>query len=87
VTDTFAVHLGSGVYLDASGKIVFRAPDNAQVYQAPGGFRLDTQKIQDTFKVLSDILPATDDEKKKWIVWAEKLVEKKQCNLPHWKFL
>ena len=69
MTDTFAVHLGSGVYLDASGKIVFRAPDNAQVYQAPGGFRLDTQKIQDTFKDLSDILPATDDEKKKWEKW------------------
>jgi hypothetical protein len=27
MTDTFAVHLGGGAYLDASGKIVFGAPD------------------------------------------------------------
>ena len=53
MADSFAVHLGGGAYLDASGKIIFGAPDNAQIYQAPGGFRLDTKKIQEAFKDLS----------------------------------
>jgi hypothetical protein len=69
MTDSFAVHLGGGAYLDASGKLVFGTPDNAQIYQAPGGFRLDTKKIQEAFKDLSGILPADDDAKKKWLKW------------------
>jgi hypothetical protein len=69
MTDSFAVHLGGGAYLDASGKIVFGTPDNAQIYQAPGGFRLDTKKIQEAFKDLSGMLPADDDAKKKWLKW------------------
>jgi hypothetical protein len=69
MTDSFAVHLGGGAYLDASGKIVFGAPDNAQIYQAPGGFRLDTKKIQEAFKDLSGMLPADDAAKKKWLEW------------------
>lgn len=69
MTDSFAVHLGGGAYLDASGNIVFGAPTGAQIYQPPGGFRLDTKKLQDTFKDLSNILPRNDSEKKKWIEW------------------
>lgn len=69
MTDSFAVHLGGGAYLDASGKLVFGSPDNAQIYQAPGGFRLDTKKIQDAFKDLSGLLPADDAAKKKWTKW------------------
>ena len=57
MADSFAVHLGGGVYLDASGNIVFGPPSKAQIYQAPGGFRVDPKKIQDAFKDLSDILP------------------------------
>ena len=63
------VHLGGGAYLDASGKIIFGAPDNAQIYQAPGGFRLETKKIQEAFKDLSGMLPADDAAKKKWLEW------------------
>lgn len=69
MTDSFAVHIGGGAYIDASGKIVFGAPTNAQVYQAPKGFRLDAKKLQDTFKDLSDILPRNDEAKKKWMEW------------------
>jgi hypothetical protein len=69
MADGFAVHLGGGVYLDASGNIVFGPPSKAQIYQPPGGFRLDTKKIQDAFKDLSDILPRNDDGKKKWTEW------------------
>ena len=69
MTDSFAVHLGGGAYLDASGKIVFGPPANAQIYQAPGGFHLDTKKIQEAFKDLSGLLPADDDAKKKWLKW------------------
>ena len=58
MTDSFAVHLGGGVYLDASGKIAIGAPDNTQVYQVPGGFRLDTKKIQEAAKDLSGLLPS-----------------------------
>jgi hypothetical protein len=60
----FVVHLGGGAYLDSSGKIVFGVPTGAQIYQPPGGFRLDTKKLQDTFKDLSDILPLDDAAKK-----------------------
>jgi len=69
MTDSFAVHLGGGAYLDASGKIVFGASTRAQIYQVPGGFRLDTKKLQDTFKDLSAILPRNDADKKKWMEW------------------
>lgn len=69
MTDSFAVHLGGGAYLDASGKIVFGAPTGAQIYQAPGGFRLDAKKLQDTFKDLSNILPQSEEDKKKWMEW------------------
>ncbi len=69
MADGFAVHLGGGVYLDASGNIVFGPPSKAQIYQPPGGFRLDTKKIQDAFKDLSDILPRDDSGKKKWTEW------------------
>jgi hypothetical protein len=69
MSDSFAVHLGGGLYLDASGKIAFGAPDDAQIYQAPGGFRLDTKKIQDAFKDLSGLLPADDAAKEKWKNW------------------
>ena len=71
MTNTFAVHLGGGAYLDASGKIVFGAPSGAQIYQTPGGFRLpvDAKQLQDTFKDLSDILPHDEAGKKKWMAW------------------
>ena len=69
MADSFAVHLGGGTYLDASGNLVFGQPSGAQIYEPPGGFRLDTKKIQDAFKDLSDILPANDDAKKKWMDW------------------
>jgi hypothetical protein len=45
------------------------------------------EELQQTLEPEPPWETLTDDEKKKWIVWAEKLVEKKQCNLPHWKFL
>src|SRR5262249_3534236 len=67
--DTFDVHLGGVAYLDASGQIVFGPPDNAQVYQAPDGFRLDTKKLEEAFKDLSGMLPANPDDKKKWQDW------------------
>jgi hypothetical protein len=69
MTTSFAVHLGGGAYLDSSGNIVFGAPTGAQIYQAPGGFKLDTKKLQDAFKDLSDILPRDDNAKKKWMEW------------------
>jgi hypothetical protein len=69
MADSFAVHIGGGTYLDADGKIVFGAPTGAQIYEAPGGFRLDTKKVQDAFKDLSGMLPADDDAKKKWQEW------------------
>ena len=65
----FAVHLGGGAYLDSSGTIRFQTPPDAQVYEAPAGFKIDHKKLQDTFKDLSGILPSTDDEKQKWIDW------------------
>jgi hypothetical protein len=69
MTDSFAVHLGGGTYLDASGKIVVGPPSAAQIYKIPDGFRLDTKKIQDIFKDLSGILPSSDEDKKKWAEW------------------
>jgi hypothetical protein len=69
VADPFAVHLGGGAYLDSSGHITFGAPSGAQIYQAPGGFKLDTKKIQDAAKDLSGLLPTSDDDKKKWMQW------------------
>ena len=69
MTNDFAVHLGGGVYLDSSGTIVFGPPTGAQIYQPPGGFKIDTKKIQDAFKDLSGILPQSDDDKQKWIKW------------------
>ena len=69
MADSFAVHIGGGTYLDADGKIVFGAPTGAQTYEAPGGFHLDTKKIQDAVKDLSGLLPADDDAKKKWKEW------------------
>jgi hypothetical protein len=65
----FAVHLGGGAYLDSSGTIRFQMPPDAQVYEAPAGFKIDHKKLQDTFKDLSGILPSTDAEKQKWIDW------------------
>jgi hypothetical protein len=69
VANDFAVHLGGGAYLDSSGKIVFGPPTGAQIYQVPGGFRIDTKKIQEAFKDLSSILPQSDDDKQKWMKW------------------
>src|SRR6266487_657481 len=57
MSDSFAVHLGGGLYLDASGNLVFGPPTNAQIYQAPKGYSVDLKKIQETFKDLADILP------------------------------
>jgi hypothetical protein len=65
----FAVHLGGGVYLDSVGTVTFQAPPDAQIYEAPAGFKIDHKKLQDTFKDLSGILPSTDEEKAKWIKW------------------
>ena len=48
--DSYAVHLGGGAYLDASGNILFAAASGAQIYQAPGGFRLDTKELQDAHR-------------------------------------
>jgi hypothetical protein len=69
MANSFAVHLGGGAYLDASGNIVFGPPSGAQIYAAPGGFRLDTKKVQEAFKDLSDILPRDEAGKKKWMDW------------------
>src|SRR4029450_7485324 len=75
--DSFAVHLGGGLYLDASGKLVFGPPTNAQIYQAPKSYSLDLKKIQDTFKDLSAILPRDEAGKQKWKDFGvpQKLVE------------
>ena len=77
MADTFAVNLGGGLYLDASGNLVFGPPTNAQIYHAPQGYAVDLKKIQETFKDLADILPADEDGKKKWADWGvpPKLVE------------
>ncbi|MGI9079178.1 MAG: hypothetical protein ACR2G6_17890 [Gemmatimonadaceae bacterium] len=69
MSESFAVHIGGGAYLDASGNIVFGPPSGAQIYQAPTGFRVDTKKIQEVFKDLSDILPRDEDGRKKWRDW------------------
>lgn len=69
MSDSYAVHIGGGAYLDASGNLVFGAPDKAQIYEAPGGFRVDTQKLQDAFKSLSGLLPNDDKGKKQWTDW------------------
>ena len=77
MADTFAVHLGGGLYLDASGNLVFGPPTNAQIYHAPEGYSVDLKKIQETFKDLADILPRDEDGKRKWKDWGvpPKLVE------------
>jgi hypothetical protein len=69
MADEFAVHLGGGIYLDARGNVSYGSSSAAQVYEAPGGFKLDTKKIEETFKDLSDLLPRDADAKKKWIEW------------------
>ena len=69
MADNFAVHLGGGIYLDARGNLVYGPQTGMQVYEAPGGFRLDTKKIQETFKDLSDLLPRDEAAQKKWIEW------------------
>jgi hypothetical protein len=69
MTDSFAVHLGGGAYLDASGNIVFGPPSGAQIYETPGGFRLDLKPVQEAFKDLSDILPHDEAGMKKWKDW------------------
>jgi hypothetical protein len=69
MTDSFAVHLGGGAYLDANGNLTFGAPDVAQTYQPPGGFKLDTKFVKETFKDLSDILPHDAESRKKWMDW------------------
>jgi hypothetical protein len=69
MADNFAVHLGGGIYLDARGNLVYGPQTGLQVYEAPGGFRLDTKKIQETFKDLSDLLPRDEAARKKWIEW------------------
>jgi len=69
--NSFAIHLGGGAYLDASGKIVFGPPSGAQIYQPPIGFHIapDPKKVQEIFKDLSDILPRNEDGRKKWKEW------------------
>ena len=67
--DSFAVHLGGGVYLDARGKMVFEEPSRAQIYQLPGGFNVDLEKVREAFKDLSNILPRDDEGKRKWNGW------------------
>jgi hypothetical protein len=65
----FVVHIGGGAYLEADGNLTFGPPTNAQVYQPPGGFRLDTKKVQDALKDLTSLLPQSDDDKAKWLKW------------------
>jgi hypothetical protein len=69
MADTFSVHIGGGLYLDSSGDLTFGPPGNAQVYGAPGGFHLDTKKVQETFKDLSGLLPKDEAAQKKWLEW------------------
>jgi hypothetical protein len=75
--DSFAVHLGGGLYLDASGSLVFGPPTNAQIYHAPKGYSVDLKKIQETFKDLAGLLPKDDAGRKDWKDWGvpPKLVE------------
>jgi hypothetical protein len=75
--DSFAVHLGGGLYLDASGNLVFGPPSNAQIYHAPEGYSVDLKKIQETFKDLAGLLPKDEAGKKEWKDWGvpPKLVE------------
>ena len=44
MSDTFAVHLGGGAYLDSSGNITFGPPSAAQIYQKPQGFNVRDQE-------------------------------------------
>lgn len=66
MTNTFAVHLGGGAYLDATGNIVFAAPPKAQIYQTPDGLRVDANKLLEIFKDLAGLLPSTEEPKTKW---------------------
>src|SRR5262245_54226609 len=63
----FAVHLGGGMYLDSNGTITYGAPPDAHIFPTPEGFKIDSKKLEDTFKDLSGILPSSDEDKKKWI--------------------
>jgi hypothetical protein len=69
MADGFAVHLGGGAYLDASGNIVFGPPTGAQIYHVPDGFHFDFKKVSEVFKDLKGILPSSDEDKKKWKEW------------------
>lgn len=69
MAEAFAVNLGGGLYLDASGRLVFGPPTGAQIYNPPSGFSVDTKKLQDTFKDLRDLLPNDDATRAKWVRW------------------
>lgn len=57
MADEFVVHLGGGLYLDAAGNITSgpQAP-RTQLYSAPNGIKLDTDKISSTLKDIADAL-------------------------------
>lgn len=69
MTDSFAVHLGGGTYLDASGNVTFGPPTDAQIYTPPAGFRVDLKSAQEAFKGLAELLPANDEALEKWNSW------------------
>jgi hypothetical protein len=69
MTDSFAVHIGGGAYLDAFGKIVFGPSTGVQLYDKPQGINLNTKKIQEALKDLAGLLPSSVEDEKKWEKW------------------
>ncbi len=45
------------------------------------------QELQQTLEPEPSWETLTDDEKKKWIDWAQRLAERRTCNLPGWRYL
>lgn len=65
MSDTFVVHLGGGVYLDAGGHITFKPPEDALVF--PSGHPLEVQEVAKTLKEIAEL---TDEEAvKRWKAW------------------
>lgn len=64
---SYVVHIGGGLYLDEAGGLTTGPQTGAQVYQVPGGFKIDAKKLQDTFKDLGGLLPSSAADVEKWV--------------------
>lgn len=60
----FALHLGSGVYLDSDGNIIPGPEAGTLVYETPFKLPADPKKISDALKEVKDALANADDPSK-----------------------